>query len=168
MLFQVDPQVNIFKLDWELESWLVGCSHSLALPQSCADWPPDTEIFCKWKSISKYLLMPAPKCPNISWWIMLSYVLCLTFEICTFAKFRVDLLYSHNSMLLLSSHTGKQKKSPLAKLTLSAKGFENEKPRLSCIDFWNLSKISPKFPESSFHSKKKSQRGLVSKNFKAL
>ena len=35
------------------------------------------------------------------------------------------------------------------------KNLEKEKPKLSLIDFFHLSKISPKFIESSFHSKNK-------------
>ena len=48
------------------------------------------------------------------------------------------------------------------------KSLEKVKPELSWIDFWNLLNVSPKFIESLFCSKKKSQLGLVLKIFKAL
>ena len=41
------------------------------------------------------------------------------------------------------------------------KSLEKEKHMLSCTDWWNLSKVSTKFFESSFCSQKESQGGLV-------
>ena len=52
-------------------------------------------------------------------------VLCLKFEICRFctlAKFRADVLFPHNFLILL--HAGKQISSPL--LRSSAKSLEKE------------------------------------------
>ena len=48
------------------------------------------------------------------------------------------------------------------------KSLEKEKHMLSCTDWWNLSKVSTNFFESSFCSQKESQGGLVLKSFKIL
>ena len=46
------------------------------------------------------------------------------------------------------------------------KSLEKEKPKLSCNNWWNLSKFSPKFFKSSICARKESQGGSVFKTFK--
>ena len=71
-------------------------------------------------------------------------------------KIRADILFSHNFTILLQ--TIKPIRFP--SLTSYTKSLGKEKTKLSCTDSWNLSKVSPKFLESSFCSGKR-KSGLV-------
>ena len=80
-------------------------------------------------------------------------VLWVKFEICILAKFRADVLFASNFMIL--PQISKQISS--SELTSYEKKLENEKPELSCTNTWSLPKKIPKFMESSVCSKKKTE-----------
>ena len=84
-----------------------------------------------------------------------STALWVKFEICILAKFNSDVLYSTFKILpqiskLISS----------SQLTSHEKSWENEKAELSCTNSWSLSKVLPKFMESSCRSQKKTELGV--------
>ena len=59
------------------------------------------------------------------------------------SKFRVDILFSNNVMILLQT----SKQIRFSCLTSCTKSVEKGKPKLSCTYLWNLFKISPKLLE---------------------
>ena len=85
----------------------------------------------------------------------LSPVLCLKFEINKLAKFRADVRFSHNFMIRLRI----SKRISLPLLRSYAKGLEREEPKLSYIDFCNLSKkFLPNSWRAHFTKKKVTER----------
>ena len=85
----------------------------------------------------------------------LSLVMCLKSEINKLAKFRADVLFSHNFMIRLRI----SKKISLPLLRSYAKGLEREEPKLSYIDFCNLSKkFLPNSWRAHFTKKKVTER----------
>ena len=52
--------------------------------------------------------------------------------------------------------------------TRSKECFKKDKPKLSCTKWWNLSKVSPRFFESSFCSKRRKSGRFSLKTFKIL
>ena len=63
------------------------------------------------------------------------FVLTLKSEICSIKKCRADVLFSNKYIILL--HTSKQ--ISFSKFTLHTKSLEQEKPKLSCTNWRNLS-----------------------------
>ena len=115
------------------------------------EWP---KSFVELKFSSKYLLMPVLYYPfDHGRWLS---ALCLKVEICTLAKFRADVLFTHSFMVLLQ-----KKRKNSSTYIICKRKLKKEIPKLSCLDFWNLSKVLPDSSKAHFWSEN-NRRSCVS------